>query len=133
MGKPMIGVGSILWRGVSLNMQTGVKLIEYKPMRSPSGKEFVLRAIYGAGYCTKDPQDWIIGNHTRGLVCFCAEEIPADWTWFEVVEMSEDRTSAIVKPVVGDKKALLDRYVIKDFPVFRNSIQKILGETASPR
>lgn len=108
--QPDFGVGTRLWRPVEA---TGSKRgVTQKEIQSPifekDRQSYIVRATWGQGFTN---HGWVaVGTNDRGLVCFCRDEIPEDWTYFEVTKVADNKKSAFVKPVVGPEDELLEQY-----------------------
>ena len=52
----------------------------------------------------------IVDNNSAGIVCFCRNAIPDDWTFMLVVAVSKNKKTLFVEPRSGDSKDLLDAH-----------------------
>jgi hypothetical protein len=61
-----------------------------------------------------EPHDlWTASLSKFGLVCFSREEVPRNWTYFEVTGLAQNNHAAFVKPVAGAMKELLAQYKVE--------------------
>lgn len=111
-------VGTKLYREVFVYQDGGKEIDpcrggfdENLPDRSGYKTGFVFRVSEGLGF--RRP-NWVVNSGSlsqtfnKGLICFCRQPIPDDWTYFEVIHAGKNHV--VVKPVVGDKEELLAMY-----------------------
>lgn len=108
-------VGSRIWRPVDMLPFEGKLvripwddlLIEDSMTRSDTPKPVkILRASR-----RRSDQVWIAKDaDSSGMFCFCFDEVPKGWTYFEIVKVHYFERSVIVRPVVGSEQELFDIY-----------------------
>jgi hypothetical protein len=99
-----LSVGARIYRPARLAGSEADRRVE---LESPTMKDFgdgtvMLRAVPREGYLP----DWLAvpWETPGGRVCVCDEQIPADWTYFEV--LFADVNFVAVSPVAGDLEEL---------------------------
>lgn len=68
---------------------------------------YILRAMTHKSFWNTIP---IVVTTGVGVVCFCKEEIPYNWIYFEVIGVSKSGKALFVKPVTGTFTDLLEYY-----------------------
>jgi len=84
------------------------KLVDSVFDETDSG-DLVFKAVFENG--SSFPVATPIEEGTKGMTCFCREELPEDWIYFEVVRLNRQGKSVMVKPVSGSED---DLYAIYD-------------------
>jgi hypothetical protein len=104
-----LAVGARIYRPARL---VGAEDCVQVVLESPSMKDFgdgtiMLRAAPREAYLP----DWLAvpWETDGGRVCVCDEDIPADWTWFEV--LFADVNFVAVSPVAGDLEELRNKHL----------------------
>lgn len=93
-GLPALQVGNRIWRNVDADTVTQPRFDESRGCR-----------LFNAAY-SFDRRGWFLSSG-YGIVCFCFEEIPENWTYFRVERVDKNR--AFVSPQVGSEQELIRR------------------------
>jgi len=109
--------GDIVLRQVEVSNGSSIKNPEYK--KTILDPEFDVRD--GGGLVIKAKQVPYSGyyfaacpSEEEGMVCFCNEDIPDDYTHFIVEKVVGKGSCAVVHPIVGNKEELLSCYNTPD-------------------
>lgn len=70
--------------------------------------DLIFKAVFENG--NSHPVALPIVEGTKGMTCFCRDELPDDWIYFEVVRLNRQGKSVMVKPVSGSDEELFELY-----------------------
>lgn len=108
--RPFLRPGDRIWRPVVF-LANRCMFVETPFKRIRKKGPYVIRAGTGerCGFRTKE---WVVLNGVldTGFKCFCFEPVPRDWIYFEVERIHPKGHSATVRPVVGEKMDVLNKY-----------------------
>lgn len=113
---PAITMGTKILRPVSRYEDGHTELLDIEFLTTDTKYSLLKAARYVGNPLCYYTEHWLAvkPSISKSMVCFCAEEIPANWIYFVVTGLSKNKNCVFVRPVVGTLEDLLSFYTFDE-------------------